>query len=407
MKLGMNIDGVQRSNRNLVLRLMLDINSISRVELAKKTGLKKATITSIINEFMEMGIIEESGMIKGEHGRNTSALRLNVPKARVISFRINRKFFEIAAYDLHGICQDKICKEIDTHLDINITFESVKKHLREQVENIGTENILGICVGVPGPFIQNGKNITIVTGFEQLRKINIKEELEKEYNFPVFIEHDAKIAAFAEWKCWCKENKTHEGTLINIVSIGQGVGAGIIINDKIIKGKLGTAGEIGYMGINYNGPIAECGNRGILEYYSSSESIRRHMLDRLNEFRQSALTENSSLTEIYKELESKNPLAEWAVEKTAWYLGYGIAGLVSVLNPDTVIIGADYPQSQEFIEMVKTTVKQLVYSEIYDFLNIEISQVNGNAIILGGYNLVIDRLIHSQQMLDHIKRIVS
>ena len=407
MKLGMNIDGVQRSNRNLVLRLMLDINTISRVELAKRTGLKKATITSIINEFIDMGIIEESGMIKGEHGRNTSALKLSVPKARVISFRINRKFFEIASYDLHGICQDKIREKIDTNVDIKITFESIKKHLRDLVENIGSDNILGVCVGVPGPFIQNDKNLTIVTGFEQLSRINIKEELEKEYSFPIFIEHDAKIAALAEWKYWCKKNKTHDGTLINIVSIGQGVGAGIIINDKIIKGKLGTAGEIGYMGINYNGPIAECGNRGILENYSSSESIRRHMLDRLNEFKQTELTESSNLVDIYKEYERKNPLAEWAVEKTAWYLGYGIAGLVSVLNPDTVIIGADYPQSQKFIEAVRTTVKELVYAEIYDFLNIEISQVDGSAIILGGYNLVLDRLISSQQILDHVKKIVS
>jgi len=81
--------------------------------------------------------------------------------------------------------------------------------------------------------------------------------------------------------------------------------------------------------------------------------------------------------------------------------------LVSVLNPDTVIIGADYPQSQKFIEAVRTTVKELVYAEIYDFLNIEISQVDGSAIILGGYNLVLDRLISSQQILDHVKKIVS
>lgn len=407
MKLGMNIESVQRSNRSLALRLMLDYKSISRVALAKKTGLKKATITNIINEFIEMGIIEESGQTRGEFGRKTDTLRLNVPGARIISLRITRKYYEIDMYDLHGNKQTGIKESIDIHGDIQNIYESVKSNLWKMIDEIGLVNILGLCAGVPGPYIQNGRNISLVTGFEQLKKISIREELEKEFSFPIFVEHDAKIAAFAEWKHWCHETKKHEGTLIEILSTGQGVGAGIIIDDKIIKGKLGVAGEIGYMGINFNGPISESGNRGIFEYYSSSESVKRHILDRMKEFKQVTLTENSSADEIYREYEEGNPLAVWAVEQTAWYLGYGIAGLVSILNPDAVIIGSDYPRSAKFINAVKSTVKKLVYEEFYDSLIIEFSQVEGNATLLGGFHLVIDRLFSSNQIFDQIKSIVA
>lgn len=406
MKMGINIDGVQRSNRNLVLKLLLEQDSISRVNLAKKTGLKKATITNIINEFIEMGIVNEYGQIKGEHGRNTSALKLNVPKARIVVASITRLYFEIESFDLNGQIHCSRHESIDTHVDIKFTFELIKERLRSMIDEIGTQDILGVCVAVPGPFIQ-AENITHVTGFEELGKINIKSELEKEYSFPIFIQHDAKLSALAEWKFWCKANKVSSGILIDIVSIGQGVGAGIIINDKIVEGKQGTAGEIGYMGINYNGPISESGNRGIFENYSSVDSIKRHMMDRLHEFEQSALSESSCLDDIYREYEAGNKLAEWAVEKTAWYMGYGIASLVALLNPNIIIIGPLYPVSQKFLEVVRSTVKKLVYIEIFDSLRIDMSQITGNAILAGGFSYVVDKLFSSQQILDQIKNIVA
>ncbi|MHB8061412.1 MAG: ROK family transcriptional regulator [Ruminiclostridium sp.] len=407
MKLGLNIEGIQRSNRCLVLRLMLDKNSMSRVELSKKTGLKKATITNIINEFIEMGIIEECGQVKGEHGRKTDALGLNVSKAKVISLRITRKYFEIQLFDLNGFQQNKHREYIKTSDPINKTFDILKKHLKTMADSVGAQNILGISVAVPGPFIQNEKNLVMVTGFEQLRTIDIKKELEKELNLPVYVEHDAKLATFAEWKYWSYENKQNKGVLLGILSTGQGVGAGIVINGTILKGKFGIAGEIGYMGINFNGPEAESGNRGIYEYYASAESTKRYMLDRLHEFPESKLSESSTLNDIYTEVEKGDPLAKWAIEKTAWYMGYGIAGLVSILSPDKVIIGADYPRSQEFLDAIRGTVNQLVYAEIYDTLNIDFSQIEGNATLLGGFNFVVDCLLNSQQILEGIKQIFT
>lgn len=407
MKLGMNIDGVQKSNRSLILRLMLTNNAISRVELSKKTGLRKATITNIINEFFELGIIEECGQITGARGRKTDILSLKVNGARILSFRINRRFFEIGTFSIHGELVDVVRQSIDTNVSIDITYQSIKVCLSDIADKLGNQNILGMCIGVPGPFIQTDKCLTLVTGFEQLKNIDLQEKLSKDFNFPIFIQHDAKLSALAEWKSWCQRTTRTEGILVDIISVGQGVGAGIIINDKIIKGSIGIAGEIGYMGINFNGPAAECGNRGILENYSSAESIRRYVLDRLTEFQPNSLNEESQLEEIYLEYDKGNPLAVWAIEKTAWHLGYGIASIIAVLNPDIIIIGAEYPRNEKFIDVVRSTVKQLVYTELYDYLQIDFSQVEENAILTGGYNYVIDKLINSQQILDKIKNVVN
>lgn len=404
---GMNNDDVQKSNRCLVLGIMLESFPISRAALASRTNLNKATITNIINEFIDMGIIEECGKIQGEHGRKTDAIRLVVSKPKIISIRITRKYYEIAVFDLNGIKQKAVNGKIDSESEISQTFAELKSQLQQLIDTAGVSNILGICIGVPGPFIQNEKSISLVTGFSQLNQINWKEELEKDYSFPVFIEHDGKLAAFAEWKNWSKINDKTEGTLIELLSTGQGVGAGIVVNGKIIRGTLGTAGEIGHMGINFNGPVAESGNRGIYEYYSSAESTRRYMLDRLHEFNQTKLSDSSTLEDIYSEYSLNNPLAVWAVDRTAWYLGYGIAGLVSLLNPDIVIIGVDYPRSQRFLDAVKETVKQLTYPQINAGLAIEFSAVEGDVTLLGGYSFVVDSLIHSKQIIEQIKEIFS
>jgi predicted NBD/HSP70 family sugar kinase len=387
------------------MHLMLEKHTMSRVELAKKTGLKKATITNIINEFYELGIVEDCGQIKGEHGRKTDALKLNVVKAKVISLRITRKYFEIALFDMNGTRLNHYRENISTLDEIHKILNLLKQHLYSVVNENGAQNLLGICVGVPGPLIQNEKNMAIVSGFEQLRKVDIKKELEEEFDIPVFVEHDAKLATFAEWKSWSQSNNKSEGILLGILSTGQGVGAGIVINGKIVKGKLGIAGEIGYMGINFNGPMMTSGNRGIFEYYSSAESTKRYMLDRLHEFPTAGLSENSTLNDIYTKYENENPLATWAVEQTAWYMGYGIAGIVSILNPDMIILGADYPRIPKFLEAVRETVKQLVYPEIYESLNIDFSQIEGNATLKGGFNFVVDRLYNSQLIYEQIKQI--
>jgi predicted NBD/HSP70 family sugar kinase len=405
LKLGMNIEAIQRSNRCLIMHLMLEQHTMSRVELAKKTGLKKATITNIINEFYELGIIEDCGQIKGEHGRKTDALKLNVARAKVISLRITRKYFEIELFDLNGTQFNNYRENISTFDGIHKILNLLKQHLNNIINEAGAQNLLGICVGEPGPLIQNEKNMAIVSGFEQLRTVDIKKELRKEFDLPVFVEHDAKLATFAEWKYWSQSNKRNEGILLGILSTGQGVGAGIVINGKIVKGKLGIAGEIGYMGINFNGPRMTSGNRGGFEYYSSAESTKRYMLDRLHEFPSSGLAESSTLNEIYTEYENGNPLAKWAVEQTAWYLGYGIAGIVSILNPEMIILGADYPRIPKFLESVRETVKQLVYPEIYEALNIDFSQIEGNATLKGGFNFVVDRLYNSQLIYEQIKQI--
>lgn len=118
----------------------------------------------------------------------------------------------------------------------------------------GNNRILGICLAVPGLFInrpEKNEEIFMVSEFEELSQINVKAELEKALGRKVMIKHDAKLSAYAEWRCAeeikVRSRKSGSGTIR-----GFGIGLGCVVNGNIMNGHLGLAGEGGYMGINYN-----------------------------------------------------------------------------------------------------------------------------------------------------------
>lgn len=162
--------------------------------------------------------------------------------------------------------------------------------------------MIEICLGLPGPYIRKDKDVDreefLVSGFEQLSWVNIHKELEEAFGRPIISEHDAKLLAYAEWKCAEERQTDRHVSLVALGSVGFGIGAGIIINGKIVEGQLGIAGEIGHMGINYNGKHVQNGIQGTYEYCAGTESAVRYMLERLYEFPESPLTEKSSYWEI-------------------------------------------------------------------------------------------------------------
>ena len=133
-----------------------------------------------------------------------------------------------------------------------------------------------------------------VAEFAQLSQVDIHRELEEALGVPVLMKHDAKLAAYAEWRNAKEAKEDKNVSLIVIRSRGFGIGAGIVINGKIVEGQVGIAGEIGRMGINYNGKRNQDECMGTFEYYAGTESAVRYMLERLYEFPDSVLDEDST-----------------------------------------------------------------------------------------------------------------
>lgn len=382
--------------------------SVSRVELVKRTQLQKATITNIIKEFLEMGIIYEEGYTRESSGRRTETFRLKVPQLVIVAIRLTRKFYRISLYSLTGVPLEEKKRGISVDGDIRELMQNVIRDTDEMLSRYGSENVLGMCIALPGPYMRLGReNIAVVTGFHNLSQIDVERVFSDYYDFSVLTEHDARLAAFAEWKQMETREGLYENNLVQIQSIGEGVGSGAVIDGRILKGSIGVAGEIGHMGVNFNGPKSGHRNRGAFEYYAGTEACTRYLQEMMYEHPQSCLTESSTYIEIFQAYYDGDALATKVVHKLAWMLGYGIANLAYVLNPNLVIIGPDYPRSDDFVQIVRQTVADLVYPEMNETMHIRYSTIEQDTTLLGGYYYVIAQHLRDNLIVDRICEVVT
>ncbi|MFA9464133.1 MAG: ROK family transcriptional regulator [Velocimicrobium sp.] len=409
MKHGMNSNEMQKTNRSLVLKILLENGSMTRTELSGRVGLQKATITNIINEFLEMGIIAIDGDLAS--GRRGELICLKLNAIYIMSISINRKDYQIRISTPNGEAVNHVKVQFAAKKDIYEILDGIKTNAMTLIEQYGKQCIIGVSLGLPGPYIRkdmdDDKEVNLVSEFEQLSMINIHKELESALGLQVMSEHDAKLSAYAEWKNAEESHINKNASLITLTSIGIGIGAGIIINGNIVEGQLGIAGEIGHMGINYNGKHINNKYESTFEYCAGTESSVRYMLERLYEFPNSVLNENSTYNDIINAYKTNDSLATYAVEKMAWMLGYGIANIIYIINPDCIILGQEYPDFLPFLDKVQLSVKQFVHPSILESVSIRCSKLSEDTVLLGGYYLVLEKLFKENLFLDRIREAID
>lgn len=404
---GLNNDKIQRANRSLILQIIIEHKIVSRIELAKMTGLKKPTITNIINEFLAMGIIMECEMPKKAGMRKTEGLTLKAEKVKVLSARWIRSFFAVDLYTFSGELVDKARCPISTEDEVLDSVSKIFDTVDRLIEQHDSREILGISVGIPGPYIRGQKNVAIVAGYDKLKAIDIQQLFEAHFSFPVFTEHDAKLSALAEWKNMEHQDRSTCKCLLALQSLGIGIGAGIVLNGKILHGAFGIAGEIGQIGIHFNGPKNFCGENGTLETYASSESVKKYVAERMFEFPESPLTENSTYEEILEAYYANDSLAVWAFDAMAWKLSYGLVSALFVISPDKIIIGPDYPNTDRFIQKIMESIRQMVDSNIYEQISISYSTLKDDPTLLGGYHHVLESFVRDDSIFERLKALLD
>lgn len=398
MKHGMNSEQMQKSNRILVFRTLMENEGMTRANLAAELGLQKATITNIINEFLEMGIVEVVG--DSASGRRGEKLCLRLEGHYILTMGVTRKGYEMAVYSLDGHQEETIEYRFHEGEKLADTMEEFASRAAEYQKKYGKDRFAGYCMAVPGPYMRKnneGSETFAVPQFPGWNELDIRGIVEDALGEPVTIVHDAKLSAYAEWlnSSEAKENK--KVSMIVIRSRGYGIGAGVIVNGKIVVGQMGIAGEVGQMGINYNGRAYE---NNSFEACAGTESAVRYVRERLFEFPDSPLHENSSYMEILEAFRKGDPLATWAMEKVAWMLGYGISNMIYLLNPDCIILGVDYPDDKSFLDVIKRVVRSQVHPLISQNTIIRYSELLEDSFLLGGYYYILKKLVNSGKIFD-------
>lgn len=396
---GQNSQDVQKLNRSLVLKVLLREKITTRAHIAEETGLKKATVTNIVNDFINWGAVREVGMSTGKSGRRTILIELAKEKYAIVCGWLKRNEFIFGVCDVYGTCLIREAvklKEDVSGMDVtNIMVSCLKKYK----DSVNDKTILGVAVALPGPYIKRDGKIIVTTGRSNWKEEDIESNLREAFGEKVFLEHDANAAMMAEWDFLRKQEEVDD---LLYVMLGHGVGGGIIEHGRMLTGTLGIAGEMGHMSISYNGRRCECGNYGCLETYCTIEAMLTDMRKLLPQYPNSICTEKSNFEEVMSAYQKKDGLARKVVNRVAEYLGYAIASSVNLLNPERVIIGDELPKAagEDFLEVVKSTVSDRVLPQIYNSIQIQMSSLD-NAVLLGICICLMDKLVNLPEIFQN------
>ncbi len=381
----------QRLNRALVIELLRRKKICSRADLSKASGLKRATITNIINDFIDCGLVVEDGLLEGDRGRRSIGIRVNGFRYRVIGVLVTRNNYQIGMMGLSGEMYEVKSYPISEKAEALTIIETIKQSIRLMMASAKDARILGIGIALPGPYKREKGEMIFVTNLIGWELIPVHTKLQESFDIPVFIENDANAGAYAQYWCCDKENASRD--LCYIVA-GQGIGCGIISNGDILRGSTGSAGEIGHTTINCGGPKCECGNYGCLELYCSLIALEKNIRARLKEGGKSSLKKDFKTGDLREAIRAQDPIARMEFIKACEFLAVGIVNMINQINPEKVIIGDQLValDPATTLEIVSAKVKQSVRPLIWESVDIELNELENNPILVGAGAVAAQRI---------------
>jgi len=238
---------------------------------------------------------------------------------------------------------NKIIKKTEVKTEANKGKNAVVKNIVKAINNVMAKDVKGIGIGSPGP-LNYKKGIIINPKNIPFKNINLKVILEKKFRVPIFVDNDANCFALGE--ALYGSGKNHDCVIG--LTIGTGVGGGIVINKKIFHGRM-NAGELGHTSIDFNRIKCNCGNIGCLEEYVSARGVMRLA---------KGLKAKNPL-EVYKLALNGNKKAIRVFEKMGFYFGIAVTNFVNIFDPDIIIVGGKISNSWKFFsKSMKDTVKK-------------------------------------------------
>lgn len=367
-------------------------------DLARELELSVPTVTKFINEMYDDGYINDYGKLETSSGRHPSLYGLNPESGYFIGVDIKRFALNIGLINFKG-------EMMELKMDIPYKFRNTMEALeelcvliREFIRETGIDDrkILNISVNISGRVNpESGYSFSTFNFSER----PLAEILKEKIGYSVCIDNDTRAMTYGEHVQGCVNGEKN----ILFVNISWGLGIGIVIDGKIYTGKSGFSGEFGHINAFDNEILCHCGKKGCLETETSGSALYRILLERIAGGENSILSERVTetgnpltLDEIITAVEKEDLLCIEIVEEIGQKLGRQIAGLISIFNPELVIIGGTLSLTGDYIiQPIKTAVRKYSLNLVNKDAVIIPSKLKSKAGVVGACMLARSRVFES------------
>ncbi|MBR5542472.1 MAG: ROK family protein [Oscillospiraceae bacterium] len=340
---------------------------VSRASIAHATGLSPTTVSSLVDELIVESMVLETGVGKlSGSGRKPIMIEVNPSGGCVVGVEIKAGRVDFEVFNLEG-------RSLLYHERIISDYSNLGDIISCEVERLcnGFGRLLGICIGVPGVIDRKTKRVlsTLIPikpdndFFSVLCKRfpDVKIKLGNESSYCAYIEK--------------AESKKGIRDLVYI-DINVGIGAGIILDNRIFTGAFGNAGEFGHVSVDINGRACKCGNRGCLEAMAGTPAI----------------CEAAGVTKI-SEIDTSDEKTLEKLHDIGRYIAAGINNIVNMINPEMVILGGEIVKLGEpFLEMIRRELETIMFDVQSEKISVVYSSVDGNPVTKGAGRYLLDRI---------------
>jgi glucokinase-like ROK family protein len=375
---------VKEINLSIVLDTIRSLQPVSRAGISAATGLNKGTVSNLVQVLLERGLVEEIGTGASSGGRKPVLLRFQPGSGHSVGVDLGVNYIRILLTDLAGtIVNEWTIKHRNESLDH--VLDLLRDSLRGVIEGAPNSlyGVVGIGLGIPG-IVDSAGNVLFAPNLGW-RDVDLPHRLQAHFRLPVFVENEANAGAIGE---------LHYGSGRGVsdlvfVSIGAGIGAGIIIDRRIYKGAAGFSGEIGHLTIDAQGKPCRCGNRGCWELYASESAL-------LSMASAGAGADDVPLTleAVIERANAGDPAVLDALRTVGRNMGIGVAGIINTFNPGQIIIGSRMSIAVNWLMaplLEEVEKRALAYHR--EQADIRFSDLEGRSAALGASHLAISAFL--------------
>lgn len=366
-------------NTRLVLKTVYEQDGISRADIARATRLTRPTVSTIVNDLLDDQLVAETGVGPSAGGKPPTLLEVNANAYRLLCLDLGSREFRGTLINLRGGVTERAHFATEGRTG-NEALELVYK-LVEHLRAASPVPLLGIGVGTPG-LVDPHRGVVRQAVNLNWHDLPLKSLLENQFGTPAHIANDSQAAAMGEGTFGIGRDSQN----LILIKLGQGIGAGIVLDGQPLYGDGFAAGEIGHVvvaGGDKQGPTCTCGNRGCLETFSSTRAILQRARTQM---------ERSDLRwrDLVVAYQAQDAAAVHVVRESGRYLGMAVANLIGAFNVHHIVLSGRISQFGElFLQAAHDEAHRRALPAMVDETTLSYSVLGEDVVVLGSSALVL------------------
>lgn len=371
---------LRRGNRDRLLGLLRDHGALHRAELARRAGLSRTTVSTIVSELLDEALVVEADESRPDQGgRRVGAVSLNPRAGVALGLDVSLTKVRAVVADLgHEVLADGVADLTEDlgwseRLDVSARLA---EHLLTGI-GLDVDRVVGAGIGVPGPVDRRTGQVAASSNSTVWEGVAAGLEFSRRLHVPVALDNTSHLGSLAE-VVWGAGRGCRD---VLYLKLATGIGAGLLIDGRVYGGAVGAAGEFGHLTVDESGPVCRCGNRGCLEVYASVPAV----LDALRRSHG-----DLSLDQAIALGRAGDRACGRILADTGRLLGRAVAGVCNLLNPELVVVGGDLAGAGDLLlDPLRASVEQHALAIIAGGLRILPGELGDRAGALGGVALVL------------------